>query len=98
MGDIFRSDISYLKDYFPLPCECIRTTGIGDGIILKFKTFYLKIYDADDKDSHYIVKAYLYGNQQYKFFNYVQYNKIRSYASLFKNDDYLQSIGGHFAI
>lgn len=96
MSDIFRSDISYLKDYFPLPCECIRTTGIGDGIILKFNTFYLKIYNSEKCPGHYDIEGYLYDNSVRVYLAIVPEVQMKSFASEFKVDDYMRSFNIQF--
>ncbi len=78
-----------LHDLFPLPCEQFRTNGVGDGVILKFKTFYLKIYDYDTDVCSYVVQGYLYHNQNPTIVDIVPYNKMREYASKFRSDDFL---------
>lgn len=76
-------DMSSLADLFHIPCECIQTRGIQDGVILKFATFYLKIYDSSGKDS-YTVEGYHYKNNSVLFKDCVPYNRMRQYASQFK--------------
>lgn len=79
-----------LYKLFPLPCESIETTGEGDGIILKFKTFYLKIYDG--KMDEYIVKGYRYNTQIPVFEDIIKSINMRRYASMFRFDNYLNNI------
>lgn len=81
-------DKNNLASYFPLPCETVNTGGIRDGIVLKFKTFYLKIYDAEN--GGWSVQGFLYGNDTAVFVHQVNQHQIRSYASQFVNDDYLR--------
>lgn len=76
------TDKSNLADLFREPCECIQTSGTQQGIILKFHTFYLKIYDSDKEDS-YIVEGYRYGYDSAIFTDIVPTNKMRNYASKF---------------
>jgi hypothetical protein len=79
-----------LASYFPLPCKRIDTSGLQKGIILKFKTFYLKIYDTEKVESTYTIAGYLYKFQNPVFVDYVKVNDIRRYASQFREEDYLQ--------
>lgn len=68
-----------LSNYFPYPCEIVETTGIGEGTILKFKTFYLKIYNGDNENT-YIIKKYRYGCDKVISTDEVPYNRMREYA------------------
>ena len=68
-----------LSSYFPYPCEIIPTTGIGGGVIVKFETFYLKIYN-DINENHYIIEEYQYGNESPININSIHINKMREYA------------------
>lgn len=76
------TDKNNLAELFNKPCECIQTRGTQQGIILKFTTFYLKIYDSDEEDS-YIVEGYKYGINSAIFTDIVPTNKMRSYAAKF---------------
>lgn len=82
-------ELDTLHELFPLPCEHFRTDGIGDGVILKFKTFYLKIYDCDSELCSYTVKGYFYCDPNPTIVDIVPYNKMREYAARYKSDDYL---------
>jgi hypothetical protein len=77
-----------LYKLFPLPSISIITRGIQDGLILKFKTFYLKIYD-DEKDNSYVISGYRYGEQLPVFELDVHASKLREFASRFTMEDYL---------
>ena len=83
--------LNELSRLFPLPCEEIPTRGIQDGIILKFKTFYLKIYPSIDDISSYTVYGYRKtGSQSTEVFKHiVSYSKMKRYASQFISDNYL---------
>lgn len=70
-----------LKNLFHQPCECITTQGIQDGIILKFATSYLKIYD-NKKNNSYHIEGYRYTCNTPVFIDDVPYNQIRQYAGL----------------
>ncbi len=77
-----------LYTLFPLPCESFETKGIGDGIVLKFKTFYLKIYD-DSESSAYIVQGFQYGKVNPVIIDRVPWTQMRKYAGQFTVEDYL---------
>lgn len=70
-----------LGELFNMPCETIRTNGVQDGVVLKFASFYLKIYDAEKKDS-YIVEGYRYGISAPIFTDCVPYKHMRRYAGI----------------
>lgn len=53
-------DINKIREIFHT--EPIQTTGIGNGIIVKFPGHYFKIYDGLDPSS-YSVQTWLYGKQ-----------------------------------
>ena len=79
-------DISKL---FPLTAlASFRTDGVQDGIVVKFKTFYLKIYD-DDHDYVYNVKGYRYMNPIPVFEVDVPVTKFNKFASQFTHEDCL---------
>ena len=48
-------DRFHLREYIDSPCEIIDTSGEGDGEIIKFRTFYIKVYETDNR-------WYQYGN------------------------------------
>lgn len=86
---IVSSEKSELYNYFPLPCVTVHTTGMQLGIILKFRTFYLKIYDADNVQNSYIVEGWRYRDPRRVFEDVVSVNRIREYALQFNREDYL---------
>lgn len=77
-----------LKKLFPLHCDLVKTTGPEDGVILKFKTFYLKIYDDRGQ---YQIYGYRYNEELPVISDNVSYLKIREYASRFTKEDGLCS-------
>lgn len=77
-----KADKSYLADLFKQPCTCVQTSGTQEGTILKFATFYLKIYDDEDNAS-YNVQGYRYNSPMRIFDDHVPANKMREYASRF---------------
>lgn len=74
-------DKSNLVELFKQPCEKIQTTGTQEGIILKFQSFYLKIYD--DHDESYIVQGYRYNASVPMFVDKVSAKEFRRYAASF---------------
>ena len=81
-------DKNDLHEMFPLPSLNIPTRGNATGIILKFRTFYLKIYD-DVNDESYIVQGYRYNESLPVFNNVIPAFQIREFASRFTREDYL---------
>jgi hypothetical protein len=79
-----------LENLFPLPCLTIITRGTQDGIIVKFKTFYLKIYNRYDMT--YDIKGYRYNEQLPIFEININDNKLREFCSKFTREDYLLDI------
>lgn len=77
-----------LHKNFPLPSKNIPTTGVGEGVILRFNTFYLKIYD-DDKSEAYIVQGFRYREQHPVFEYLVKMFEFRQFASQFTRENYL---------
>ena len=73
-------DKTQLANYFPFPpWQVITTRGTQEGVILKFHTYYLKIYDDDVEDS-YIVESYRYGCNEAIGTDKVPANRMREYA------------------
>ena len=69
------------------PLSIIRTDGYGDGVILKFKTFYLKIYN-DDYDLYRIL-GYRYNAILPIIEIKVKSPQLREVVEQFKEDNYL---------
>lgn len=90
------TDKEYIKDLFPLQCEYMETTGISDGAIFKFKTFYLKIYDDEQNNDRYRIEGYRYNNPTRVFQTIIPVNHIRDYASRFQCEDHLRGYDYHF--
>lgn len=86
--------LDQIQQIFPIPCEFVRTRGTGNGLIIKCKTFYLKIYDKPSKDS-YEVQQYVYGIDKPVFAGDVKYSIMREYLAGFTTDDYNNHIPGY---
>jgi hypothetical protein len=66
------------------------TRGMAEGIILRFKTFYLKIYPASNDTSMYVVYGFsLLSPNKEMFKHEVPISKMTRYASQFISEDYL---------
>lgn len=84
--------MEHLHELFPLTCiASIPTSGVQHGRVLKFKTFYLKIYEQGI-NGDFNIQGYLYNKQNPMFIDEVSSNQLRSYAAQFTSDDYLESM------
>lgn len=91
--EMYRTD--NIGNIFPLPCEVFHTAGLQDGMVLKFRTFYLKIYSADALSS-YEVQGYRYHEDIPVFIDIVPTNKMEDYASDFRKEDGLNWRRRHY--
>lgn len=82
------TDKSELHELFPLPSLSIPTRGTNMGVILRFKTFYLKIYDHNQEDA-YRIQGFRYNEQNPVFEDIVLQWELRTFASRFTKEDYL---------
>ena len=80
-------DIDKISQYFKLDHEVIETTGIGHGVVIKFKTFYLKIYD-DINHGHYDIEEYNYTITTPVKKWEITYCKFKRFAESFKYNDF----------
>jgi hypothetical protein len=81
-------DINVISQYFKLDHDATGTTGIGNGVIIKFKTFYLKIYD-DIRNNHYNVEGYEYSISIPVKKWEIPYNRLKKFARSIKSDNFL---------
>lgn len=88
---IVTSNEESLQQMFILPSTLIRTSGTQEGIVLKFKTFYLKIYDGDGEES-YLVKGFRYKNPKPIIEETIKTSDFRRYARKFDREDGLLSL------
>lgn len=71
-----------IVNYFPYPpLQVIETRGNREGLILKFNTYYLKIYN--DCNCNYIIEKYVYNYNRAISIDKVPVSKIREYVSKF---------------
>lgn len=81
-----------LENMFPLkPKLCEDTRGMSLGKILKFETFYLKIY-PDQTNANYVVQGFIYGKVNPVFIDRVNGNMMRKYAEQFTTEDSLSGM------
>lgn len=84
-----QSDKEWIQSLFPMHSRSAVTTGIDEGLILKFRSFYLKIYDAGNAKSDYIIQGYRYDEDSPVFEDCVRRSKMREYCSEFNVEDFL---------
>ncbi len=78
-----------LYKFFPIPSiDNFATSGYSDGHIIKFKTFYLKIYDIDGEMSYKVFGFDLIDSEPV-FKAIVPMNEFREFASKFTSDNHL---------
>lgn len=84
-------NIDYLDEYetlFPIPyTNIVQTTGIGKGVIIKFKTFYIKLYNEDCYT--YELQAFRYNGPTPIINKTLEYQELRSFCAQFKQDNFL---------
>lgn len=85
------SDSTQLQDMFKLKPKLVEAAGYGEGKILKFQTFYLKIY-PDRANGYYIVQGYQYYRQNPVIIDKVRISQMRKYAEQFTREDGLQGM------
>ena len=83
-------NIYELHNCFPIKCNLIPIDNVDEGVIIKFNTFYLKIYKNYKFDS-YEVTGYLYNISKPKFKCYIKYHKFKEFVYYFE-DNYLKDI------
>lgn len=72
------NDLDYLEYFGVWP---IHTRGTAEGVILKYKKLYLKIYHNAQV---YTVEGYHYGDELPAFVDEVKYEDIYKYGKLYK--------------
>lgn len=80
-----------MDDYeklFPIPyTEVVQTTGIAEGVIIKFKTFYIKLYNEDCYT--YELQAFRYNASIPIVDKTLDYQELKSFCAQFKQDNFL---------
>ena len=77
------NDKNKIAGYFRyMPWQIVETAGIREGLILKFGTYYMKIYNGDSQ-GEYLVEVYHYGCDIPYRRDYVPFNEMRDYAAKF---------------
>lgn len=77
-----------LHKLFPLHPKSFTTDGFQDGVVIRFQTFYLKIYD-DKFQYAYNVQGYRYNENHPVFEKAVKVSDFKKFASQFHHEDYL---------
>jgi hypothetical protein len=83
------TSLENLLRQLPIQGEIVPTTGIGFGVIVRFKTFYLKVYD-EKRGSAYRVSGYLYDGNAKVWEYSIPYNQFDRLASQLTEDNYLR--------
>jgi len=76
---------------FPIQCRVVLQFEPEMVCIIRFATFYLKVYDHQEDRNCYIVQGGLYHKRDFSFSRYVPKNRFREFAQSFSRDDFLQS-------
>jgi hypothetical protein len=90
---LLHGDKEWIKSLFPMPNRSVVTNGTEEGLILKFRSFYLKIYYADSIKNEYIVQGYRYQEDSPVFVDYVNRADMKNYCSQFCCEDFLSRRG-----
>ena len=80
-----------MKDYFPYALSFLPTGGIGHGILVKFRTFYLKIYNHG-RENAYVTEGWVYHHDAPVFVHSIPYNQFGAFAEQMDKDDYLHTL------
>ena len=81
MAEQHNIDHLQLYKYFTLPCSVVDTDGTGQGVIVKFVQFYLKIYE-DDQGYSYTIHWYRYGENMPFQTDHVDQNYFRRWVEI----------------
>ena len=81
------SDKNSIAALFPLPSTVVKSSGIGFGIIIRFKTFYLKLNDY--RDAKYKIEGFRYNEDNPVFTEIIASFELRDFAAKFNREDYL---------
>lgn len=59
-----------------------HTRGTAEGIVLRYRDFYLKAYNNSIEE--YIIQGFRYGDEVPRFVDHVPLNRMRLYGAQFK--------------
>ena len=94
MSSLFYSEKGELNKMFPLPSTIHSTAGTQQGVIIRFKTFYLKIYEAINHIDGYHVQGFRYYEENPVFDKEIPWRTFREFAKQFNREDYLTEFRG----
>lgn len=84
------NDHEWIQSLFPMRSRMIRTTGgISDGVIFRFRSFYLKVYNTDSTLDEYTIQGFRYYSDNPVFEDCVKRSEMRKYCSQFNVEDFL---------
>ncbi len=75
------NDETYYEYFGVIP---IHTRGTEEGVILKYKCFYLKVYNNSIEE--YVIQGFRYGDEVPRFVDTIPLNRMRAYGSQFKRE------------
>lgn len=70
-----------VREYFTKAISISRTSGISKGYIIRYRDFYLKVYDAPRDPTSYLITGYRYHHPDPLFQDVVRFSELRAYAS-----------------
>lgn len=82
------SHLAEIADKIGMPCEVVETTGIGYGVYIRYKTFYLRA-DDNDKTVAYRIRGYRYNENEPVFDYVVPCAELSKFTDQIRRDDYL---------
>ena len=82
------TNLMSLGEFFSIPCSTIPTGHVNNGIVLRFKTFYLKVYNSD-KENSFEIHGYRLWDVEAKFVYTIPYHQFEDFAKQITRDNYL---------
>lgn len=83
------SDMGHIAEMFPLPSTVVSTSGNMKGIIIRFKTFYFKVYQANFENT-FNFQGFRYNEHNPVVDENVRRADLRAFAAMFNEHDYLE--------
>lgn len=71
-----------LREYFPNATEVHLTGGLNYGHLVKYKNFYLKVYDSQKQEAMCQIEGYRYHVRDPMFVDTIPLNRLRSYGKM----------------
>lgn len=84
------TDLMSIGDRFKIPCKTIATGNVEFGVVLRFKTFYLKIYNSG-KENGFDVSGFRLWDPEPKFKFVIPYHQFQEFVDQITEDNYLDN-------